>query len=108
MNNDNCSGGSSFALGLVLGGVIGAGVAMLFAPCSGAETRQKIREFGGDVKDRATDYVHRAGDSIGEVAENSKAYVAERKAAISAAVEAGVEAYKKELEKAKSAEQSNA
>lgn len=100
MHSERCSGGS-FVAGILVGGLVGAGIALLFAPRSGAETRQRIREMGEDLKDTASDYVHKAGDSIHGAYDRSREYVSEHKSAITTAVEAGVDAYKKELEKAK-------
>ena len=75
----SCTGGS-IALGFVLGAVIGAGVAFLLAPMSGAETRSRLtdagRRIGGaarnkvdqarDTIDRARDTVDRVRDAVGE------------------------------------------
>lgn len=41
------------ALMLVGGGVLGAGLALLFAPYSGAKSRKKIRRFGRTVSNRS-------------------------------------------------------
>ena len=87
-DGDRCGGGS-FLMGMLVGGLVGAGIALLYAPSSGAETRARIREFGGEMKDGAAEYYDRG-----------KSYVSNRKSAISSAVEAGVDAYKKEVEKA--------
>ena len=45
----------NFLSGLVLGAVIGAGVAMLTAPQSGRRTRRRIRKVAGDIRHTATD-----------------------------------------------------
>ena len=50
MSNDNGNFGSFFA-GLVLGGLIGAGVALLYAPQSGEETRILIKDKSIELKD---------------------------------------------------------
>jgi gas vesicle protein len=52
---DDRSGGGEFFAGLIIGGLIGAGVALLFAPQSGEETRSQIRSASLDAKDRATE-----------------------------------------------------
>jgi gas vesicle protein len=46
--------GASFALGLFAGAVIGAGVALLFAPKSGSETRERLGEQYRGLADRVT------------------------------------------------------
>lgn len=46
-------------LSFLVGGVVGAGVALLLAPQSGEKTRKKIREFAEDVKDHTVDYAEK-------------------------------------------------
>lgn len=43
----------NFAAGLLLGTVIGAGVALLMAPDSGRKTRKRIRKAAGELADSA-------------------------------------------------------
>lgn len=45
----------NFVSGLVLGAVIGAGIALLTAPESGRRTRKRIRRVAHDARDTATD-----------------------------------------------------
>jgi gas vesicle protein len=47
--------GASFALGLFAGAVIGAGVALLFAPKSGTETRELLGEQYRGLANRVSD-----------------------------------------------------
>jgi gas vesicle protein len=47
--------GASFALGLFAGAVIGAGVALLFAPKTGQETRQLLGDQYRGLADRVTE-----------------------------------------------------
>lgn len=42
-----------FLVGLIVGSLVGAAAALLFAPQSGEETRAKIREKGIELQDRA-------------------------------------------------------
>lgn len=41
----------------LLGGVIGAGTALLLAPQSGKKTRKQIKDLAEDIKDQAVEYV---------------------------------------------------
>ena len=61
MTHESEHGGArTFAAGLMIGALIGAGVALLFAPHSGEDTRRLIRRkakrLATDVRDRY-DYV---------------------------------------------------
>ena len=47
------NGGGEFFTGLVIGGLVGAAVALLMAPQSGEETRTQIRDASLELKDRA-------------------------------------------------------
>jgi gas vesicle protein len=46
---------SSFLSGAFLGGVVGAIVALLYAPMKGTELRQKLNEYIVEVKGEVTD-----------------------------------------------------
>ena len=46
-------GGLEFFAGFVIGGLVGAAVALILAPQSGEETRAQIREKSIELKDRA-------------------------------------------------------
>ena len=48
-------GGGEFFAGLLLGGLLGAAMALLFAPQSGEETVSMIRDKGIELKDRMAD-----------------------------------------------------
>jgi len=54
---------SSLLVSFLLGGIVGAGLALLLAPQSGAKTRKKISDFSY-VKDRTSDYVENTKDKI--------------------------------------------
>jgi gas vesicle protein len=45
----------SVLVALVIGGLVGAGVALLLAPQSGKRTRQQIADLAEDLKDYAAD-----------------------------------------------------
>jgi len=54
----------NFLSGLVLGAVIGAGIAVLTAPESGRRTRRKIRRYAGDLRSTATDRFDELADDM--------------------------------------------
>lgn len=106
---------------LLVGAGIGAVVALLFAPKSGHELRGDIadatrkgidrtREAATQLGDRATDYyegardraseIYTAGrDRAGEVASAARDAAKQRGGSLSAAIEAGKQAYREEKRK---------
>ena len=98
MKDDGYSSGSVL-LSFLLGGVVGAGLALLFAPQSGRETRQKIKDLADDVKEKSAEYVNQAKEKAASLVEDGKGYYDEKKSILKSAVEAGKEAYEKEKEK---------
>ncbi len=57
MDGENLNGrGRSFAAGLIIGGLVGAGLALLLAPQAGEDTRRglarRARRLAGDARDR--------------------------------------------------------
>jgi gas vesicle protein len=56
MTNESEHGGTkTFTAGLLIGALVGAGVALLFAPQSGQDTRRLIRRKAKRIADDATD-----------------------------------------------------
>jgi gas vesicle protein len=86
-------------LAFFIGGLVGAGVALLLAFQSGKETRQKIKELADDAKEKATQYAKEVKSKVTSAVGKGKELVEEKKSLITTAVEAGKEAYAKEKEK---------
>lgn len=99
MRDEEGFGSGSILLSFLLGGMVGAGLALLLAPQSGPEARRKIMEIADDVKEKAGDYVNQAREKVTSTVEKGKCYVDEKKSLIAAAFEAGKEAYEKEVKK---------
>lgn len=57
------------ALMLIAGGVIGAGVALLFAPQSGKATRKDISRYARKARRRAEDIVDDFSDTVSKMVE---------------------------------------
>jgi len=92
------STGSIF-LSFLLGGIVGAGFALLFAPKSGRETRQSIKDIAEDVRDKTKDYVEDVKGKVTGGLDKGKEFYEEKKSILATAIEAGKEAYEKEKEK---------
>jgi gas vesicle protein len=63
-------GGGEFFAGLVIGGLVGAAIALLMAPQSGVETRTQLRDVSLELKDRAN-------ETMAEAREKADAIVAD-------------------------------
>ncbi|WP_447976914.1 YtxH domain-containing protein [Candidatus Nitrospira bockiana] len=85
--------GIAFISGLALG-VAGT---LLLAPRSGRDTRRMLADYAKEAEGRLTETVESLKEAVDTRLEQGKQYFAETKAAVSAAIEAGKEAYKKEV-----------
>jgi len=66
---------SSLVYGFVIGGLIGATVALLSAPQSGAETRHMIREKSGELRDKAKETADQTREKASRAIENARGKV---------------------------------
>ena len=57
------------ALMLVSGSVVGAGVALLFAPCSGAKSRKTVARFSKSVSRKGESAIQSFNDSVSDFAD---------------------------------------
>jgi gas vesicle protein len=97
---EECGCGSgSILLSFLLGGLVGAGFALLMAPQSGRETRQKIKDLTDDVKEKALGYAGEVKDKVTTGIDKGRDLYEEKKSIITTAIEAGKEAYTKEKER---------
>lgn len=106
MSDDRGSSASAVILSFLMGGLTGAALAILFAPRSGRETREmlseKLREGadrGRELKDRVTTKGREMVDGANEYLSKQKESVERRRDRLTAAIEAGRQAYREEKEK---------
>jgi gas vesicle protein len=92
-------GSGSVLLSFFLGGIVGAGLALLFAPQSGTETRRKIKDITDDVKGKSGDYVEQTKEKVTTFVDQGKDTLEGKKSLVKSAIEAGKDAYEKEKEK---------
>ena len=90
-----CSAGK-VVCSFFIGGLIGAGVALLIAPKTGEETRRMIKELAEEVKEKAENYIDQAKGTARIYVEKGKDFIEKEKDIITKTMEAGKEAYKKE------------
>jgi gas vesicle protein len=98
-NEEGRYSAGSLILGFFIGGLVGAGVALLLAPQPGRETRQKIKELADEAKEKAAKYSEELKGQVTSTVGKGKEIIEEKKSLVTAAVEAGKEAYQKEKEK---------
>jgi gas vesicle protein len=94
--DSGCGSVGAVILSFFLGGIIGAGVALLVAPKTGEETRKMIKDLAEETKEKVEDYVDQVKGKATTYVEKGKGFIEKEKNIISKAVEAGKEAYEKE------------
>ncbi|MEK6759486.1 MAG: YtxH domain-containing protein [Deltaproteobacteria bacterium] len=80
-------------LAFLIGGVVGAGIALLYAPNSGAQTRKKMKDGLGDATDWTRDKYDDARHTVADTTDKVRQIVDEKKEDLKAAVDAGKEAF---------------
>jgi gas vesicle protein len=64
MRAENNDGGNHFLIGLITGGVIGAGLAIAFAPRLASDLRKRVKASATDLSHAASDGYHEVGARI--------------------------------------------
>jgi gas vesicle protein len=82
-------GFQSYFAGFLIGGLVGAAVALIMAPRSGRETREEILVRSGEVRDRAEDTVDEAVMRLRAVARDVSARAEELRAQSATAFDEG-------------------
>lgn len=82
--------------GLLIGGLLGAAVGMLYAPKSGKETREDIRHSAEELLDKAKNRYEEAYRTLEKMAEQEKESYLGKRDRLKKAFEAGVEAFRAE------------
>lgn len=90
---------ASVALAFILGGVLGASLALLFAPERGPQTRARLRDLATDLKERTADLAEDLRGRVEEAVGQGREIFDEKKSILSAAYQAGKEAMEKEKSK---------
>ena len=91
-NSDNGNSGKVI-FAFLLGGLLGAGVALLLAPASGKETRDKITDSASEAKAKINEIAELAKEKAEELGSVGKERLASAKSNIRSAVEAGKDAF---------------
>jgi gas vesicle protein len=87
MNGNNTSNACGSLTAFALGALVGGGIALLWAPHSGKETRDMLAQRSHEMKEKAESAVGRAREAVHE-----------KKNQLAAAVDAGIEAVRSHRE----------
>lgn len=98
-DDDRGTSVGTILISFLAGAALGSGLALLFAPKSGREMREQIKDLTDDAVDKIREYARDAQDKIKSTYEDGKELVKEKKSIISSAIEAGKEAMGREKEK---------
>jgi len=82
MARDDSGGAGNILLAFILGAVSGAAVALLYAPASGRETRERLAERAEDARAKAAEAAAKGRDALSQGRET-----------LTTAIERGREAY---------------
>ena len=96
MSEERGFSAGSIALAFLVGGIVGAGVALLTAPQSGRETREKIKDLADEAKEKIVAVAEDAKEKMLDVYSRGKDVVGEKKTVITSAIEAGKKAMEEE------------
>jgi gas vesicle protein len=103
-NDDQGTCASTIFLSFLAGAAVGAGLALLYAPKTGRELREKIGELTDDAVGKIKNYASEAQEKIKTTIEDGKEVIREKKSILTTAIEAGKEAMEREKEKYKDKE----
>lgn len=102
MGDETARGGSAM-MGFVAGALVGAGLALLFAPASGVETRKKLGQAAGRMREGVGEHLGHAKEQLGQAKErvteqigSAKERFGELKSDVNAAIDSGREAFRNE------------
>jgi gas vesicle protein len=89
MSDDRCCSSGGVLLAFLAGGLLGAGLALLYTPVSGREARERIGGLAGDLRKKAEEW-------SGDVRQKVEGFIEEERSVIKAAYDAGREAMARE------------
>jgi gas vesicle protein len=68
---------SGFAIGLIVGAALGLAIGFLFAPRSGEETRQLLKDKAGVAREKAAEAARKVRETAGEAVKRARAKMEE-------------------------------
>jgi len=98
VNSTDLARGSNTMMGFIVGAAVGAGIALLFAPCSGVETRKRIGSKARELGSTMGDKLQRTGDRLSTLKGDVKGRLTDLKDDVKTAVASGKDAFARERE----------
>lgn len=92
--------GSSFVLGFVFGGIIGAAIGLILAPKSGTETRHIIQHRSEEWRNRAEEMAANLSSQVSPAMETARDRVATAGQAVRERVEPAIETARERINRA--------
>lgn len=103
MGNDHGPSGGNVLLAFLTGATMGAVAALLLAPRTGEQTRERLRTYARQAEGELHDFADRAGaafdDMAEQVSETGRNFVETQRSALREAFQAGREAMRRERER---------
>lgn len=99
MSDDRGFSAASVALSFLLGGAMGACLALLYAPEPGRKTRERLRDLATEARERTLDAAEDVRDRMEEVIDQGRSLVDEKKGVLNAAYQAGRDAFQRERDR---------
>jgi len=90
--------GSAVVLSFIFGGVVGAALAILYAPMEGDQARRKIKNLTEEVKEKSGPLSEEWKEKAAIFIEKGKEFVEQKRGILSSAFDAGKAAMRKEKE----------
>jgi gas vesicle protein len=90
--------GSGAIIGFVIGAAVGAGIALLYAPDSGVETRRRLGRTATRLRSSLDDGVSVAKERIGDLTSEVKGRLGGLKEDVKTAVDTGRETFHRDRE----------
>ncbi len=99
MKEDIVKKESSIMVPFLVGGLVGAGIALLLAPKSGKELRKDIKDVASKTRNTIADAAIRTRDTIASTVERGKELYNDGTAAVKSAIDAGKMTYVEERDR---------
>ncbi|MEW6544103.1 MAG: YtxH domain-containing protein [Nitrospirota bacterium] len=99
MGDDRGFSPGAVGLAFLTGALVGAAVALLFAPQAGRETREQLRGYARRAEENLQELAGQAGEAFDRAVDKGREFVQQKKSVLTEAFEAGREAMRRERDR---------